>query len=50
MPAVPLDRQVGELVDPEKCRPGDVRLEVPLAPGFDAVERVAAVDEPVLDQ
>jgi hypothetical protein len=47
---LPRDGQIGELVDSEKRRPWDVLPEVSLVPGLDPVERVAAVDEPVLDQ
>jgi hypothetical protein len=42
-----LDRQVGELVDPEERRAGDVRLEIRLAPRLDAREVVPAVDEAI---
>jgi hypothetical protein len=47
---LPLDRQVGQLVDPEERRAGNVRVEVALATGLDPGEVVAAVDEAVLDQ
>jgi hypothetical protein len=47
MPPLALDRQVGELVDPEKRRAGDVRLEIRLPPCLDASEVVPAVDEAV---
>jgi hypothetical protein len=47
---LPFCGQVRELVDPEERGTGDMRLEVRLAPGLDALERVAAVDEPVRDQ
>jgi hypothetical protein len=50
MAALPLHRQVGERVDAEKPGPGDVLLEVALPPRLDPIERVGAVDEPVLDQ
>jgi hypothetical protein len=50
VPPLPLDRQVGELVDPDERRAGDMLVEVCLSSRVDAVERVGAVDEPVLDQ
>jgi hypothetical protein len=50
MAPLTLDRQIRQLVDSEERGARNVLLEVRLAPGFDALERVAAVDEPVLDQ
>jgi hypothetical protein len=50
VPPPALGDEVGELVDPEERGARDVPLQVRLAPGLDAVERVAAVDEPVSDQ
>jgi hypothetical protein len=49
MPALPLDREVGQL-DAEEGGAGDVRLEVQLPAGLPAVELVSAVDEAVVDQ
>jgi hypothetical protein len=48
--ALTLDGEIGQLVDAEERRARDVSLEIRLPPGLDAVERVAAVDEAVLDQ
>jgi len=50
VPALPLDGQVGERVDPEERRTRNMLVEIRLAAGLDAVQRVAAVDEPILDQ
>jgi hypothetical protein len=50
MPSLPCDRQVGELVDPDERRTGDVLVEVRLASRLDTVERVPAVDEAELAQ
>jgi hypothetical protein len=50
VPPLPLHGEVGELVDPDERRARDVLAQVRLAPGLDAVERVAAVDEAVVDQ
>jgi hypothetical protein len=47
VPPPALDRQVGELVDPEERRARDVRLEIRLAPRLDAREVVPAVDEAI---
>jgi hypothetical protein len=43
----PLGGEVGELVDPEERRAGDVLSKKGLAPRLDACEVVAAVDEAV---
>jgi hypothetical protein len=48
--ALTLDGEIGQLVDAEERPARDVSLEIRLPPGLDAVERVAAVDEAVLDQ
>jgi hypothetical protein len=48
--ALSLDGEIGELLDPEEGCTGNVFGEIGLAPRLDAVERVAAVDEPVEDQ
>jgi hypothetical protein len=50
VPSTPLDPQIREIVDPEERRARNVLLQVRLAPGFNPVERVAAVDELVADQ
>jgi hypothetical protein len=50
VPPAALDHEIGERVDPEKRRARDMPLQVRVAAGVDAVERVAAVDEPVSDQ
>jgi len=50
MAPLALRRQVGELVDADERRARDVLAEIRLAPRLDAIERIAAVDEPVLDQ
>jgi hypothetical protein len=50
MPAATGEREIGQLVDPEERRSRDVLLQIRLASGLDAVERVAAVDELVSDQ
>jgi hypothetical protein len=50
MASPPLHREIRELVDPEERRAGNVFAEVGLASRLDAVERVSAVDEAVLDQ
>jgi hypothetical protein len=50
VPALPLDGQVGERVDPEERRTRNMLVEIRLAAGLDAVQRVAAVDEPIMDQ
>jgi hypothetical protein len=42
--------QIRQLVDPEEGRAWHVLVEIRLASGLDAVERVAAVDELVPDQ
>jgi hypothetical protein len=49
MPPLLFDREIREL-DTEEGRAGDVSVEVQLPPGLPPVERVGAVDEPVLDQ
>jgi hypothetical protein len=48
--ALPLDYEVGEVVDAEERRTRDVGLEVRLPPGLDPIERVRAVDEQVRAQ
>ena len=50
MPPPPFHGQIGELVDAEERCPRYVLLEIRLPPGLDAIERVAAVDEPVANQ
>jgi len=50
VPALPLDGQVGERVDPEERRTRNMLVEIRLAAGPDTLERVAAVDELVTDQ
>jgi hypothetical protein len=50
MPTASLGREVGELVDAEERRAGNVLVQIGLAPRFDAVEGVRAVDESILDQ
>jgi hypothetical protein len=47
VPTTPLGREVGELVDPEERRAGDVLVKVGLASRLDPCEVVGAVDEPV---
>ncbi len=46
MAPAPLRREVGEVVDPEELRAGDVLAEIGIMPSLDAGEVVAAVDEP----
>jgi hypothetical protein len=48
MPSLALNRQIREL-DSQKRRPRHVRLQVQVAPRLPLVERVRAVDEPILD-
>jgi hypothetical protein len=50
VPALPLDGEVGQLVDAQEGRAGNVRFEVRRPPRFYSIERVGAVDEPVRDQ
>jgi hypothetical protein len=50
VPALPLDGQVGELIDPEERRTRNMLVEIGVAAGLDPLERVAAVDELVTDQ
>jgi hypothetical protein len=50
MPAAALGGQIGQLVDPEERRSRDVLLQICLPSSVDAIERVAAVDELVVDQ
>jgi hypothetical protein len=50
MPAAALGGQIGQLVDPEERCSRDVLLQICLPPSVDAIERVAAVDELVVDQ
>jgi hypothetical protein len=50
VPALPLDGQVGELIDPEERRTRNMLVEIGVAAGLDTFERVAAVDELVTDQ
>jgi hypothetical protein len=50
MPPLPFRLEIRELVDPDEPRAGDVPVEVCLVSRVDAVQRVAAVDEAVLDQ
>jgi hypothetical protein len=47
VPALTCSRQVGEFVDPEERRPGDMRFEIGLVPRLDPAEVVAAIDEAV---
>jgi len=47
VPTTPRGREVGELVDPEERRAGDVLVKVGLAARLDPCEVVGAVDEPV---
>jgi hypothetical protein len=50
VPSLSGDRHVRELVDAEERGAGNVLAQVRLASRLDALERVPAVDEPVLDQ
>jgi hypothetical protein len=50
MPPLALHVEIRELVDPEERRARNVLVQITLAPRLDPVERVPAVDEPVLDQ
>jgi hypothetical protein len=48
MPSLALNREIRELDSQKRC-PRDVRLQVQVAPRLPLVERVRAVDEPILD-